>query len=80
MSPVDVGHVFPTAMASGDRNRDYLAHNLDTPQRRIDFAKEVLGSQCPDPRFMDETKPLIGDTVFYPVCQWTTELKCHQSV
>ena len=51
--------------------------NLDSPHGRLAFTKDTLGSQCRDPTIVNESRTHIGDTVLYPIYQYTTEIKCH---
>jgi hypothetical protein len=41
--------------------------------------RHALGSQCPQPSIVNETKIHVNDTVVYPVYQYATEIKCHSS-
>jgi hypothetical protein len=57
-----------------------MIYNTNTPQGRLEFARDELGKSCPDPTIVSEQKVHIRDALFSSIDQYITEIKCHPSV
>ena len=57
-----------------------MIYNTNTPQGRVEFARDELGKSCPDPTIVSEQKAHIRDALFSSIDQYITEIKCHPSV
>jgi hypothetical protein len=56
-----------------------IDYDLATPAGRLEFAKDALGSRCPDPTIVKEQKVHLW-TGLVSVDKYTADIKCHPAV
>ncbi len=61
----------------GLRSGAGMIYNTNTPQGRLEFARDELGKSCSNPTILSEQKAHMRDALFSSIDQHITGIECH---